>query len=37
MSGANPHPLTGGAFAARDVILDWWLWLILGLLEVALG
>jgi uncharacterized membrane protein HdeD (DUF308 family) len=26
-----------GAFAARDVIPDWWLWLILGLLEVPLG
>ena len=26
-----------GAFAARDFIPDWWLWLILGLLEVPLG
>jgi uncharacterized membrane protein HdeD (DUF308 family) len=26
-----------GAFAARDVIPDWWMWLILGLLEVPLG
>jgi uncharacterized membrane protein HdeD (DUF308 family) len=26
-----------GAFAARDVIPDWWLWLILGLLEIPLG
>ena len=26
-----------GAFAARDVIPDWWLWLIGGLLEVPLG
>jgi membrane protein HdeD len=26
-----------GAFAARDVIQEWWLWLILGLLEIPLG
>jgi uncharacterized membrane protein HdeD (DUF308 family) len=26
-----------GAFAGRDIIPDWWLWLILGLLEVPLG
>ena len=26
-----------GAFAGRDVIPDWWLWLIGGLLEVPLG
>jgi uncharacterized membrane protein HdeD (DUF308 family) len=26
-----------GAFAGRDVIPDWWLWLILGLLEIPLG
>jgi uncharacterized membrane protein HdeD (DUF308 family) len=26
-----------GAFAGRDVIPDWWLWLILGLLEITLG
>jgi uncharacterized membrane protein HdeD (DUF308 family) len=26
-----------GAFAARDVLPDWWMWLILGLLEVPLG
>jgi uncharacterized membrane protein HdeD (DUF308 family) len=26
-----------GAFAARDIIPDWWVWLILGLLEVPLG
>ncbi len=26
-----------GAFAARDIIPDWWMWLILGLLEVPLG
>jgi uncharacterized membrane protein HdeD (DUF308 family) len=26
-----------GAFAARDLIPDWWLWLILGLLEIPLG
>jgi uncharacterized membrane protein HdeD (DUF308 family) len=26
-----------GAFAARDFIPDWWLWLILGLLEIPLG
>jgi uncharacterized membrane protein HdeD (DUF308 family) len=26
-----------GAFAGRDVIPDWWLWLMLGLLEIPLG
>ena len=26
-----------GAFAGREVIPDWWLWLITGLLEVPLG
>ena len=26
-----------GAFAGRDFIPDWWLWLIVGLLEVPLG
>lgn len=26
-----------GAFAARDFVPGWWLWLILGLLEVPLG
>jgi len=26
-----------GAFAVRKLISDWWLWLITGLLEVALG
>jgi uncharacterized membrane protein HdeD (DUF308 family) len=26
-----------GAFAVRGVIPDWWLWLILGLLEIPLG
>jgi uncharacterized membrane protein HdeD (DUF308 family) len=26
-----------GAFAGRDIIPDWWLWLILGLMEVPLG
>lgn len=26
-----------GAFGARDFIPDWWLWLILGLLEIPLG
>ena len=26
-----------GAFAIRKVLSDWWLWLVLGLLEVALG
>jgi uncharacterized membrane protein HdeD (DUF308 family) len=26
-----------GAFAARVIIPDWWLWLILGLLEIPLG
>ncbi|HUO71153.1 MAG TPA: DUF308 domain-containing protein [Solirubrobacteraceae bacterium] len=26
-----------GAFAGRDIIPDWWLWLIIGLLEVPLG
>ncbi len=26
-----------GAFAGRDVIPDWWLWLIIGLLQVPLG
>jgi uncharacterized membrane protein HdeD (DUF308 family) len=26
-----------GAFAARDFIPDWWMWLILGLLEIPLG
>jgi uncharacterized membrane protein HdeD (DUF308 family) len=26
-----------GSFAARDVIPNWWLWLIVGLLEVPLG
>jgi uncharacterized membrane protein HdeD (DUF308 family) len=26
-----------GAFAGRKVIPDWWLWLILGVLEIALG
>ena len=26
-----------GSFAARGVIPDWWMWLILGLLEVPLG
>jgi uncharacterized membrane protein HdeD (DUF308 family) len=25
------------AFAGRDVIPDWWMWLILGLLEIPLG
>jgi uncharacterized membrane protein HdeD (DUF308 family) len=25
------------AFAVRDVIPDWWMWLILGLLEIPLG
>src|SRR3954451_16066928 len=28
---------TSGAFAARGLLSDWWLLLILGLLEVALG
>jgi uncharacterized membrane protein HdeD (DUF308 family) len=26
-----------GAFAGRDVIPDWWMWLLLGLLEIPLG
>jgi uncharacterized membrane protein HdeD (DUF308 family) len=26
-----------GAFAGRHIIPDWWLWLILGLLEIPLG
>jgi uncharacterized membrane protein HdeD (DUF308 family) len=26
-----------GAFAGRDVIPDWWMWAILGLLEIPLG
>jgi uncharacterized membrane protein HdeD (DUF308 family) len=26
-----------GAFAGRDLIPDWWLWLILGLLQIPLG
>jgi uncharacterized membrane protein HdeD (DUF308 family) len=26
-----------GAFAGRDVIPDWWMWLVLGLLEIPLG
>jgi uncharacterized membrane protein HdeD (DUF308 family) len=26
-----------GAFAIRNLMPDWWLWLVLGLLEVALG
>ena len=26
-----------GSFAARGIIPDWWMWLILGLLEVPLG
>jgi len=26
-----------GAFAIRKLISDWWLWLVLGLLEVSLG
>src|ERR1700751_1205895 len=26
-----------GAFAARDMIPGWWLWLILGLVEIPLG
>jgi uncharacterized membrane protein HdeD (DUF308 family) len=26
-----------GAFAAREVVPNWWMWLILGLLEIPLG
>jgi uncharacterized membrane protein HdeD (DUF308 family) len=26
-----------GAFAGREVIPDWWMWLLLGLLEIPLG
>ena len=26
-----------GAFAARDVVPNWWIWLIVGLLEIPLG